>query len=1108
MNEPILPENLVGILKKIDSQTDAKLSELARLAELDLAEDYVGADLSGEDLSKDSLREANFSDVNFSNANLSHTDLTEANLSRANLTGAKLTGAKLINANLTGAELVETDFMNADLSGADLIGTDFSNANLNDANLTKVTWTRACLRYANLTGANLINACLRDADLSGADLKNSDLSNANLIDANLTNADLSNANLTNADLSNANLPVANFSGANLKSSNLNNTNLSGANLANANLSNTNLAEADLSGANLENTDLSNANLAKADLSGANLKNSNLSNTNLIDANFTNSNLNDTDFTNVVSSRVNLTNFVYKNTNQRKSPIKAFEELLKADRKILSAASELEHSENILDTICKKIQKQFGFDFVSISLVMPEKNTIEAVYGTGIAQKWVGQARHSLEEIEEGERLRDIQADIVKTCQTEIISGWDERFDLGVYNRFGHDSLVRIFTPIFLFYDDRKNIIDNWFKSYKWEKNFIQKPQDKPTVFYMEQLPSTPEVIGTLEAGYTNRNQIISKEKASSLAQLLAEQALEIRRVSLHYVLETIAESARRFFNANLATLHFLWDSERGTEGKFIYEVFKGSIGSEPLEEFSPRKDGLGWKAIHENKVKVIYFSQENKNLNISFCKKAHKRGSNVYAAFPLLINVKGEKSSNPDLIGVLYVHFWEESQFTKDLERLGIHFVNKAVDAITSIIKYQRVREEVRQLSALHYVTQSFNEIGSDLVSYIAWNTLNALAADVVIIYEFIQAKRTFQIPPNYAGKLLYPKEMTIESPWRLIEGGNDIYDYNFFKDSSFTIREKIKSVAGILLKVNNDLVGVMFINYRRVHNFSGEEKQIINSLASSAATAIDKQRWSQTRGNIGLEIVTNQENLKLIVQKAVEITGADVGEITIFDQTGKEVITQESYTIDEQSEDFDIHSKTSKNIIDLLKVYERPKLIYDVKAEQGYTAYFDNTSSELSVSLWDQDKCQRGVLIVGSYQKGKFQQLDLQKLEDIASLALIAVQYAEKDKTIREDTINTVVNLYSKSLTRINNDVSTTKVVLSILKKLISNLDDENNVEQKSIISDLENISLNEPNLKQIISDLNENNVIDSKHKVNDSLGLLDEVDKTLKTLTHSVSQ
>ncbi|MBD2415836.1 hypothetical protein FACHB389_32735 [Nostoc calcicola FACHB-389] len=1092
MDEPILPKKLVDILQTIDNMPDAKLSELAKVAELDLAEDYVGADLSGEDISGDSLREANFSDVNFSNTNLSHTDLSIANLSCANLTGAKL-----INANLNGAELIKTNFTNADLSGADLIGTDFSNANLNDANLTKATLIKACLRYANLTGANLINACLRDADLSDADLKNSDLSNANLVDANLTNADLSNANLTNADLSNANLPEANLSGANLKSSNFNNTNLINANFANANLSNANLAEADLSGANLENTDLSNANLAKADLTGANLKNSNLSNTNL----------NDTDLTNVVSIRDNLTNNRFKNTNQRKSPIKAFEELLKADRKILSAASELEHSENILDSICKKIQKQFCFDFVSISLVMPEKNTIEAVYGTGIAKKWVGQARHSLEEIEEGERLRDIQADIVKTCQTEIISGWDERFDLGVYNRFGHDNLVRIFTPIFLFYDERKNIIDDWFKSYNWGKNFIQKPQDKPIVFCMEQLPSTPEVIGTLEAGYTNRDQIISKETASSLAQLVAEQALEIRRVSLHYVLETIAESARRFFNANLATLHFLWDSERGTEGKFIYEVFKGSIGSEPLEEFSPRKDGLGWKAIDEKKVKVIYFSQQNKNLNISFCNKAHMRGTKVYAAFPLLINVPEEKLSNSILIGVLYVHFWEESQFTRDLERLGNHFANKAVDAITSIIKYQRVREEVRQLSALHYVTQSFNEIGSDLVSYIAWNTLNALAADVVIIYEFIQAKRTFQIPPNYAGKLLYPKEMTIESPWSLIEGGNDIYDFIFFKDSPFAIREKIKSAAGILLKVNNDLVGVMFINYRRVHNFSGEEKQIINSLASSAATAIDKQRWSQTRGNIELEIVTNQENIKLIVQKAVEITGADVGEITIFDQTGKEVITQESYTIDEQSEDFHIHTKTSKNIIDLLKVYQRPKLIYDVKAEQGYTAYFENTSSELSVSLWDQDKCQRGVLIVGSYQKGKFQQRDLQKLEDIASLALIAVQYAEKDKTIREDIINTVLNLYSKSLTPIKNDVSTTKVVLSISKKLISNSDDENNVEQKSIISDLENMSLNEPNLKQIISDLNENNVGDSKQKGNDSLGLLDEVDKNWKTLAHSVS-
>ena len=1012
MNQQISLKKLANIFQAINNQPNAKLSELAREAGLDLAEDYIGADLSGEDLSKDSLRYANLSGANLSNTNLSYTDLSVANLSSVNLTKAKL-----INANLSGADLRGTDLINADLSGADLIGTNLINANLSGANLTKANLINAKLNGADLTGANLINACLRGADLSGAKLKNTDLSSANLIDANLINTDLS-------------------------------------------------------GAKLKNTDLS------------------------------------------VS-------------NRKYNSSEAYEKLQKAEDKIRSAALEHDRSEDILDHICKEIQKKLEFDFISISLVMPEQNTIEAVYGTGMAREWVNQVKHS---IEENKKLRDIQADIVKTCQTEIIVGWDERFDKGVYDRFGHDKFVRIFTPIFLVYNEKEDVIMDWFKFYNWKENFIQKPQaqDGRRVLYMKQPPLNVQVIGTLEAGYKNRDIAIENEKARLLAELVAEQALKIRKISLHHVLETIAESAKHFFNANFTTLHFLWDPQRRQEGKYIYEVFKGNIGSELLHEFSPRQNGLGSQAIDKKQVQVIYFSQNNKSLNISFSEKAHLRGSKAYAAFPLLINSEDKiipsnmstfdkkdiaqdyEQLNPILRGVLYVHFWEESQLTKELMDLGNHFVTKAVDAIRSVIKYQRMREESRHLSALQSITQSFNKIGSNLVNYIAWNTLNALAADVVIIYEYLQVEEKLQTPPDIAGKFLHEEEMFKKNldedavPWLLIKGGNDIYaskvsDANFFKKSPFTKREEIQSAAGVLLKTDKDIVGAMFINYRRTHDFSNEEKQIINSLASSAATAIHNQRWSQTRGDIERKIIVNQENITLIVQKAVQITGANVGEITIFDSITKEIIIHDGYPSKKQFK----NSYIPINISEWTKIYENPKIVNDVKTEPNYKAHFDTTSSELGVSLWDENKRQIGVLIVGSSQKEKFKQLDLQKLEQIADLAVTAVQYVEKVNTITKETIVAVGNLCRSLLNRINNDAKTTRVVLCMLKEITSVFSNsqENYLDKENLLS-LHNVG-------QIISNLNQDNVESSKAQVSSFLYSLNsnvtnevtnEIDKTLK--------
>jgi two-component system NtrC family sensor kinase len=68
-------------------------------------------------------------------------------------------------------------------------------------------------------------------------------------------------------------------------------------------------------------------------------------------------------------------------------------------------------------------------------------------------------------------------------------------------------------------------------------------------------------------------------------------------------------------------------------------------------------------------------------------------------------------------------------------------------------------------------------------------------------------------------------------------------------KGASFVTREKIKSSASLLLKVRNEVVGVMFVNYRYPHLFLDREKQIIETFASSAAIAIqDARQWENLK--------------------------------------------------------------------------------------------------------------------------------------------------------------------------------------------------------------------------------------------------------------------
>ncbi|MGD1703954.1 pentapeptide repeat-containing protein [Dapis sp. BLCC M229] len=207
MNSPLTPEELGALFQEIESEPTHKLSELAKVAGLNLAEDYVGIDLSGDDLSEDDLSGANLSFSNLRNVNLKDTNLTNSNLS-----GADLSAANLSAANLSGADLSGADLSAADLSAADLSAADLNGANLSGANLSA----------ANLNGANLSKANLNGADLNGANFSKTDVSGTKL------KTKLDKTKLDKTKLDKTSLSEADFIGADFRGDDRSKTDLNGA----------------------------------------------------------------------------------------------------------------------------------------------------------------------------------------------------------------------------------------------------------------------------------------------------------------------------------------------------------------------------------------------------------------------------------------------------------------------------------------------------------------------------------------------------------------------------------------------------------------------------------------------------------------------------------------------------------------------------------------------------------------------------------------------------------------------------------------------------------------------------------------------------------------
>jgi GAF domain-containing protein len=724
-----------------------------------------------------------------------------------------------------------------------------------------------------------------------------------------------------------------------------------------------------------------------------------------------------------------------------------EQFLNALKQVEKATSRQFKLEEILEKLSKEIQK-LGFDFCNISLISQEQKTIESVHGTGIATQWSNLAKHYLEE---DPKLRDIQADIVATLHTEIISGWDKRFDRWIYEEREHDKITRVFTPIVIVENDDGRLIKDWFEFYDWVK-IVNLPQDdregQHEIYQMRLVENLQPkglntefiVIGTVEAGYCSPNRIIDYKELVQLLQCIAKRSLDIWHSQFPYVLETIAEKAKQFLNADAATFYFLYEPDK-QQGRYTYQAFCGGIGKQFLKACPPRNNGLGRQAIQDKKPKMIpdplvgHNSSSMEKLN----PKAFKAGIKAMVAFPVLYDGRE---------GVLYLLFRREHKFIKDeLDKVESFVKQWVISAICYSTQIQKMRDGVRW-RALHTVTQSLSRIPevSNILRRIAWNSLNVLGADVVTIYEYVQNKKQFITPPKKAGRFIEENKMhekiSAENlPFVLIKRGQNVYasqivKEKIFQNAPFTSREKIKSAGGILLKVDENIVGVMFVNYRRPHNFSEEEIKIIENLASIAAIAIQNHRWLTARDEINHLIITTidqNELLRLVVRKALEISDADIGGIYLFDSSNQQLVTQFEETASGKTIDSCETISINQGISGWVAKHGQSLLVNNTQSDTRYHRYFKNTNSELCVPLLDKENHVFGVINLESQRIKAFNQRQQKMLEALANQAVIGIQSLEiKKQFVQMETLSNFSTLIGQFQLahRTNNDFGAIRVL------------------------------------------------------------------------------
>ncbi|KST65524.1 GAF domain-containing protein [Mastigocoleus testarum] len=718
------------------------------------------------------------------------------------------------------------------------------------------------------------------------------------------------------------------------------------------------------------------------------------------------------------------------------------QMLEVEQQIQQAISGISNQEAIFEDISQEIQSSLGFDLTSIWLIDPENNIIARKYENNISTQKLTFNFSSKYYLEINSHIQDILVDVVQNHRTEIICGWDKRFDKWVYEEYKHEELTRIFTPILLVQDKNGNIIEDWFKHYKWKFTSEEKTGDGYRavidmflITQNNQNLGNIRVIGAVISGYAKRNKQITLKQAEDLIKLVAQHALRIRRTQLSYILEVITENAYRILQADIAALDFMYEPNHQD---YVYQVGKGKINENYWENFTYSKQALRQKALKDRKTIFTPNIYQNHPNNLA---KIFEKKSQATVACPLLIDNKE---------GLLYLEFNDKYGFTEDEVSLLNIFGYRANSAILHAISEAKNNLKNSQLVNLHLFTQSLiNETEKEfLIRRITWSIGNIMGADIVIFYEYIQPENKVIIPPEITGRLIKDKSKYTElyqndNSLMLINNTTNIYESSlniskFFKNSDFVKKEEIKSIASILLKIREEVVGVMFIAYRRIYNFSENEQKQIETLASSAAYAIKNQRWLnswlQTLSDIDRKLITTLEQeklLNLIVQRAVEKTKADFGSIALLQPNNWELETKALYPKNSKKEEIGMRKKVEHGITGQVAKNRRAELVNDVRQDPNYRELFPNVRSELCVPLLDKEDNLIGVLNVESSKVNAFEARDLRLLQEVANLAVIGIRNAKKQEQLaKAEVMAALGDIAGPLVHRTNNNVGAIRVL------------------------------------------------------------------------------
>jgi GAF domain-containing protein len=310
------------------------------------------------------------------------------------------------------------------------------------------------------------------------------------------------------------------------------------------------------------------------------------------------------------------------------------------------------------------------------------------------------------------------------------------------------------------------------------------------------------------------------------------------------VLEEIVEEVIVAAGASGGSLILIDESEQ------VQQVIKKSSNQGEHSENVVRPNGLSMKVMRSGEPLILtdLVSYEDEVNPIMI-----EEGIVAALCFPLSWKAKR--------IGVMWLHYDEPRVFPKfELEALQLYFNQAAIayDGARRMDEADRIRLAVESLTATTDVEGTLIGIVSHARDLFGADTVAVCSYDSEKNRFIAEESKAFGIPLTTWEEFLKVGLRSKGTVYTVLNkvwvGVNDIHDpetASFLGRSTKRLLEKIsaRSFQGVALKIGDEALGILYLNYNRLMAFNDEQKQLAQTFANHAALALKKARLLERLG-------------------------------------------------------------------------------------------------------------------------------------------------------------------------------------------------------------------------------------------------------------------